>query len=141
MVTAVKREKLPPTIDSEPIDGAVFDNVTGIPDIEFPDAPKSKRETDLICASLAKSYAMLAQFVMLFDMEDAAIIARNIDSLVESWRQLLDDDAKMRKRMMALVKSSGWGAVISAHIVVALPIAVHHKDHFGHLFNQNNSAE
>lgn len=111
----------------------------GIPDIEMPDMPKSKAETELILKSLAKSYALIAQFVMLVSIEDAALIARNIDDMVESWRQLLDDDPKLRKTMLKLVKSSGWGTVITAHLAVALPIAANHRDSFAHLIKPKSA--
>jgi hypothetical protein len=132
---ASAESKLPPTIESELLtNGDEFFNgkAQGIPDIEM-DLPKSKAETELILKSLAKTYALTAQFVMLISIQDGALIAQNIDSLTESWRQLLDDDVKLRKTMLKLVKSSGWGTVISAHLAIGLPIAVNHKDSFAHL--------
>lgn len=134
--TRAKRVNLPPKIESTAVDdGDSFFNgkTDGIPDIEMPELPRSKAETELILKSLAKTYALTAQFVMLVSIQDGATIARNIDELTESWRQLLDDDPKLRKTMLKLVKSSGWGTVISAHLAVGLPIALNHKDKFVHL--------
>jgi hypothetical protein len=126
---------LPPSVESEVVangEELFKGKPDGIPDIEF-ELPRSKAETELILKSLAKTYALVAQFVMLVSIPDGALIAQNIDDLTDSWRQLLDDDPKLRKTMLKLVKSSGWGTVISAHLAVALPMAVNHKDQFGHL--------
>jgi hypothetical protein len=142
--TARSREpKLPPSIPSEEVpngDDFFSGRADGIPDIEMPDLPKSKAETELILKSLTKTYALTAQFVMLVSIPDGALIAQNIETLTESWRQLLDDDPKLRKTMLKLVKSSGWGTVISAHLAVALPIALNHKDKFAHLVKPKRSA-
>lgn len=132
----VTEQDLPSHIHSEAVtNGDEFFNgaAQGIPDFDMPDMPKSKAETELILKSLAKTYALTAQFVMLVSMKDGAQIANNIETLTESWRQLLDDDPKLRKTMLKVVKSSGWGTVLSAHLAVALPIAVNHKDKFAHL--------
>ena len=130
-------------LKAETIDGDEFFKGApdGIPDIEMPEMPRSKAETELILKSLAKTYALTAQFVMLLSIQDGALIAQYIDPLTESWRQLLDDDPKLRKTMLKLVKSSGWGTVISAHLAVALPIAVNHKDKFGHLIKPRQAPQ
>lgn len=112
----------------------------GIPDFDMPDMPKSKADTELILKSLTKTYALTAQFVMLVSIPDGALIANNIENLTESWRQLLDDDPKLRKVMLKVVRSSGWGTVISAHLAVALPIAVNHKDQFAHLIKPKSDT-
>lgn len=104
-------------------------------------ATKSKAETELILKSLAKTYTMIAQFVMLANMQDGMVIASNVDEMCESWRQLLDDNPKLRKRMMAITQSAGWGTVVTAHLAVALPIAMNHKDSFAHLIKPKQTPE
>lgn len=99
----------------------------------MPDMPKSKAETELILKSLLKTYANAGAFVMLFSQKDGLLIVKNSEELTESWRQLLDNDPKLRKTMLKVVKGSGWGAVISAHLTVAIPIINNHKESFEHL--------
>jgi hypothetical protein len=73
--------------------------------------------------------------VTLVSMPDGMRIIQNAETLTESWRQILDNDTKLRRLMKKLIQGSGWGAVIAAHIAVAIPIINNHTDGFGHLFS------
>lgn len=135
---------LPPTVSSTPLDDGPdpFAEGGGIPDLGVVlDERKSSKETEIILASLGQTYLIVSQVVSLFSFQDGVTIARNISELTESWRKLLDDDAKLRKRMLGMAKASGWGAVFAAHAMVALPIIVNHKDDFGHLIKRPTPTE
>lgn len=141
---ATRTTDLPPKVASTPVDDSAFSDGSGIPDLDLSDiveTRKSPKETEIILASLTKTYVMIAQIVTLFNVKDGVTIASNIGDLTESWRTLLDDDPKLRKRMLVMAKASGWGAVFAAHAVVALPIVVNHRDDFGHLVKRKDTDE
>lgn len=130
---------LPPTIASTPLDDGPdpFVEGGGIPDFSgMVEERKSSKETDVIIAALGQTYVIAAQVVSLFNIKDGLAIGQRIPELTESWRKLLDDDPKLRKRMLGMAKASGWGAVFAAHAMVALPIIANHKDDFGHLIKR-----
>ena len=63
--TTVRKRPAPKALRVEEENSdAFFATDGGIPDIEMPEMPKSKAETELILKSLAKTYALTAQFVM-----------------------------------------------------------------------------
>lgn len=138
---------LPPTVSSEPLDYDPFreGNTVGSDPESLGISPnvggKSKAETELILKALSKTYASIAVFVSIVSFDDARVIGSNLDDMVESWRTLLDEDAKLRKRMLALTKASGWGAVVAAHLPVAVAISMNHKDKLGHLIKPRSTDE
>ncbi len=108
-------------------------------DFDTPDMPKSKAETEFILKSLLKSYVGIGTAVTLISPQDGYIIVANAEDLTESWRQLLDNDVKLRRIMKKAIQGSGWGAVISTHLMVFVPIISNHRESFQHLVKRKAS--
>lgn len=121
------------TVTEEPIEDSPFK------DADLEDATpkvKSKPDTELIIKSLTKTYASIGVFVRLANKQDGLIIVRNAEELAESWRMLLDSDTKIRRIMKNMIRSSGWGTVLAAHVMVAIPIIENHEVSVSHLFKR-----
>ncbi len=106
-----------------------------------PDMPKSHAETEFILKALLKTYTSTGILVSAFSPSDGYLIVQNAEELTESWRQLLDTNPKMRKTMKKTIEGGAWGAVISAHLMVAVPIFNNHRDKFTHLVKPKNRDE
>jgi hypothetical protein len=72
-------------------------------------------------------YRGIAFGVGLLDQFDGMALANGADSLAHSWIVLAQTDPKVRKFLQRITTGSGWGAVILAHTIVALPIIQHHN--------------
>lgn len=149
---ARKVTDLPSDIPSAslPSDGPTpFDSNGGMPRITpddvrdaAPDLPKSKADTELILKSLLGTYVGIGTVLTIHPVTamDGLTIVTNAEELTESWRQLLDNDAKLRRIMKNLIKGTGWGAVISAHLLVAVPIIKNHSVGMEHLWRKKDDA-
>lgn len=99
---------------------------------------KAKTEANLIIASLEKSYTLAGTIVAMASPQDGQVIAANARNLAESWRALLESNNRVRSQMRKMIESSGWSSVIFAHLMVAYPIVMNHKDKFAYLTNKGN---
>jgi len=122
------------TVGEVPQDKSPFRDAPDVATVS-PDV-KSKPETELIIKGLTRWYALIATGVAIIDKQDAMVIMTNAEDLAESWRELLDNDAKLRKRMKGMFEASGWGNVIFAHVVIGAPILAHHGLSLDHLFQR-----
>ena len=156
MATATKRTArprvtdLPPHIPSEPLDmseapsfgpsngDAAFDKELAD---AMPPMAKSKADTNLIIEALKQTYTLIGTISVAFSPVDGLIIVRNAEDLAESWRMILDNDAKLRRRMKSLIQGSGWGTVVTAHVAVAVPLINNHRDKFQHLIRKRQPAD
>lgn len=77
-------------------------------------------------AAVADMYRALAMGVTMLDTFDGMAIAQGAESLAHSWIVLAETDPKVKKFLVKVTTGSGWGAVIVAHALVALPIIEHH---------------
>lgn len=57
---------------------------------------------------------------------DGMVLLESADKLGESWRTLLERDPKIRKMWEKFFTVSGYGAVLAAHAMIALPIMQNH---------------
>lgn len=110
----------------------------GASDNAPPPAPeiKSKRDTDFIVGGLEKFYHNTGMMLFIVNQHDGAQIAKNAHDLAESWRNLLDTDAKLRRRMMKMLEAGGWSTVVTAHLIVAIPIMQNHGVTLEHLIKR-----
>lgn len=108
-----------------------------------PATPKPNKNTqvNLIIAGLEKTYSAVGMGLMLVNSADAQIIASNAHELAESWRGLLETNAKVRAQFLKMLESSGWSTVIMTHLMVALPIIKNHKASFEHLTSKGDDAK
>jgi hypothetical protein len=132
--------EVPP--DENPFSKGSSGNLLGdIPrDFEAP-TTKSKPDTEFIIGSLKKTYFNIGMMAALVDTNASVQIVRKSDDLAESWRTLLDSDTKLRRKMKNMVTAGGWGTVIIAHLVVAIPIAQSHGLSFEHLITKRRSDD
>jgi len=77
--------------------------------------------------AIADMYRTAAFGIGIFDQFDAMAIANSSDKLAKSWITLAESDPKVRKFLEKMVTGTGWGAVIVAHLMVAVPILIHHE--------------
>lgn len=83
--------------------------------------------TDKIIDALTETYAAIGMGIAFtIDGQDGQQIVMNAPKLAESWRDLLDNDPKVKKALQKLVQASGWSTVMVAHITVAAPIVMRH---------------
>lgn len=144
---ARKRVALPPSVSSEPVDMA---DAPIFPDGESaretlddlkPEMAKSKADTNLIIESLKQAYVLVGTVTVAIHPADGFVIVRNAEDMAESWRMILDNDPKLRKRMKTMIQGSGWGTVITAHVPVVIAIMNNHKGSFEHLVKRRESAD
>jgi hypothetical protein len=94
--------------------------------------PRTSRKgnsTDVLIANINDLYltAGTALTMAKGTAYDGMVIAQNASQLAESWRGLIDRDPKIRKFWEKAFTATGYGALIAAHMVVAIPILQHHK--------------
>jgi hypothetical protein len=106
-----------------------------------PEMAKSKADTELIIEALKQAYVLVGTVTIPFSQADGFIIVRNAEDMAESWRMLLDNDVKLRKRMKSLIQGSGWGTVITAHVPVVIAIMGNHKASFDHLVKRRTTTQ
>lgn len=124
-----------------PQDAAPNFDVRDMPPPEGP-AVKSKSDTELIITALTQLYVSVGQGVFIFvNQQDGRTIVREAEDLAESWRQLLDNDPKLRRIMKGMIKGGGWGTVITAHLAVAMPIISNHEGGLQHLIKRKNGDD
>lgn len=142
-MTAAQRVPYNP-VESEPVEPAdspfgrddgpfVDSHLPNASDVAAVDGPKSSADTVLILKSLERTYLTIAKVVVLFSPKDGLLVAQNASDLAESWRALLDGDARLRRKMKSALQATGYGAVAAAHLPIALTIAANHRDSFTHL--------
>jgi hypothetical protein len=105
-----------------------------------PDMAKSKADTNLIIEALKQAYVLVGTVTVAINAPDGFVIVRNAEDMAESWRMILDNDAKLRRRMKSLIQGSGWGTVITAHVPVVIAILNNHKGSFEHLVKRRDTA-
>lgn len=90
-------------------------------------AGSNAKGVDGLISNLSEMYAMLGLAVGFADGFTGMQIASRSDEMAESWRTLVNTNPKVRKALEKMVTGSGWGTVVTAHVLTVLPILVHHK--------------
>jgi len=72
---------------------------------------------------------------------DGMLIAQSAQQLAESWRDPLDRNPKLKKLWAKVFQASGYGALISAHMAIAIPILQHHRIIPSAMEPQRNESE
>lgn len=72
---------------------------------------------------LADTYRGMAMLVSMADELAGMEIAHSADKLAHSWIVLAETDPKVAKFLKRATTGTGWGGVMMAHLMVALPIA------------------
>lgn len=111
------------------------------PEPERKDTKSSSRVVNQIIESLDKGYFSLGLGVRAFFPADGLLICSKSEELAESWRTVLENDTKLRRKMQQMIKGTGWGAVIVAHAMVALPIMESHGFSLSHLIRPRTGDE
>jgi len=90
---------------------------------------KSGATVDSLVESIHGMYSMVAMGMTMLPAtaNDGMIVASKASDLAESWRPLLERDAKVRKMWEKAFTVSGYGTLIAAHLMVILPIAQSHN--------------
>jgi len=125
------------TVTELPPDSKIGGNSESTPE---PPVTRGKRDTELIVQGLKKFYYNTGMMLFIVSPEDGTHIAKNADDLGESWRSLLDSDAKLRKRMLTMLEAGGWSQVIVAHVLVAIPIMRNHGVSLEHLIKRKATS-
>jgi hypothetical protein len=100
--------------------------------------PSKSGDVELIIRSLEKFYFSIGVMIRIVNVQDSVTIVGQATELAESWRVLLESDTKVRRMMKNMIRGGGWGTVITAHLLVALPIAENHGINFSKiLFNKS----
>lgn len=105
---------------------------------EMPPAPKqsSKRDTEFIVKGLEQFYHNGGMFLSLVSPADGVTVASNAHELAESWRDVLNQNVDLRKRMLQMLESGAWSSVIVAHLMVAIAIMGNHGVTLEHLIKR-----
>ncbi len=82
---------------------------------------------DTLVAQITDLYLGVAVATTMFAPIDGTIIGENATKLGESWRSLIERDPKVRKFWEKALTGSGYGAVLIAHAMVAIPIMSNHN--------------
>lgn len=72
---------------------------------------------------------------------DGMLIAQSAQQLAESWRDPIDRNPKIKKLWAKVFQASGYGALISAHMAIAIPILQHHRIIPSAMEPQRNESE
>lgn len=88
------------------------------------------KSIDILISQMTDLYAGVATGLTFLPSEkvqvDGMILASGASKLAESWRPLIENDPKIRKFWTRMTTGSGYGAVIIAHVMIALPILSNH---------------
>ena len=76
---------------------------------------------------LLKTYSAIGQTVFAFDQECGAAILQSAESCAESLDILARQNEAVRKALEALTKTTVFGAVIAAHLPIAMAVIAHHN--------------
>lgn len=113
------------------------------PDSEKKSEPRERKSTEinLIVKGLEQTYSGIGIGLMMVSPADAAVVANNAHDLAESWRPLLENNAKVRASFRKMMEAGGWSTVIFTHAMILAPILQNHKSSFSHLFNGSKKRE
>jgi len=92
-------------------------------------SPRKNANVDSLVTSIESMYMMVGTGLTMVPTTntDGMIVASNAHDLAESWRPLLERDAKVRKFWEKTFTVSGYGTLLAAHLMVLLPIAQSHN--------------
>lgn len=76
--------------------------------------------------SLVQMYGFLGMGVAMFDPFAGMTITSDAEKLAASWIVLANSNPKVKKFLQKATTGGGIGAVLIAHAMVAVPIALHH---------------
>lgn len=130
-VTDIPVDQVPPGFGDQPKDEPPKRN----------SAQSRSRSVNAIIESMEKGYLSLGVGVQFFDEQAGILIVRSAGDLAESWRTVLESDTKLRRKFEQMIKGTGWGAVIIAHAMVALPIMQAHGLSLSHLIQSRKDDE
>lgn len=105
------------------------------------DSPRLKPDTKFIVDNLRKTYVGIGLMVRPFDPMAGINIATSANDLAESWITVLEANTKLRRTMKKMVQGGGWGNVLIAHLLVALPIMESHGISLSHLIRRKNNED
>lgn len=91
---------------------------------------KSTPTVETLISQIKDTYRQLGMMGMFVPKPslaaDAMIIMNEADKLGESWRGVLERDENIRRMWTKFFTVSGWGTLIAAHAMIALPIMQNH---------------
>lgn len=102
------------------------DNDTDIPSPERERPPRS-REMKRMQQQLADAYTQVGIIIGIAGGRTGNlagfIVARRADMLAESWIDLAERDARVKRAIQNVLQIGGWSGVVAAHASVILPVA------------------
>lgn len=104
---------------------------------------KSGKNVDTLIEQIGELYMATGALLSMFPATatDSMLVASSATTLAESWRPLIESDAKVRKFFERLVTGGGWGAVIMAHGTLSIGIMRAHNISFPAFGSQQKGRE
>jgi hypothetical protein len=81
--------------------------------------------------TLMQMYGMVAMTVGMKDPQCAKVIMKQGEECAIAWDKLAVENDSVRKILFALTNVTGVGAVVAAHVPIAMAIAAHHGPGIG----------
>lgn len=88
--------------------------------------PKPAVTDDVLTKALSEMYAFGAVMLMPVDQVCATAIVNSAEPCAQSLVKLSKENASVRRVLEGLTQTSAWGAVIAAHLPIAMAVAGHH---------------
>lgn len=86
----------------------------------------STTTVNAIVVGLEDIYRAIGLVVTFAHPADGQLVALRAHDLAESWRPLLEQDARLRKWLSKAMQASGWGSVLITHALLGGAIAANH---------------
>lgn len=96
--------------------------------------------TDKVIRELTELYVLFGTGISLINQNDGLLIGSSAPKLAESWRGVIDNDPRIKEAFQRLASSSGWAAVLSAHIPIGLGLMANHQEGLSHLWKPKNAG-
>jgi len=81
--------------------------------------------------TLLQMYGMVAMGIGMKDPQCAQVIMKQAEDCAVAWDKLAVENDSVRKVLFALTNVTGVGAVVAAHVPIAMAIAAHHGPGLG----------
>lgn len=81
--------------------------------------------------TLLQMYGMVAMGIGMKDPQCAQVIMKQAEECAVAWDKLAVENESVRKVLFALTNVTGVGAVVAAHVPIAMAIAAHHGPGLG----------
>lgn len=131
--TAPKQEKRPPLFGGKPKDAAGNKPPRTAPRART-SAPKKNvpaSKEGQFTETLLQMYGMVAMGIGMKDPQCAAVIMKQAEDCAVAWDKLAVENDSVRRVLFALTNVTGVGAVVAAHVPIAMAIAAHHGPGIG----------